>query len=128
LEFPLKKFTCLEISLILLDNVSMTNFNATFRHHHKATNVLAFPLYERELRNMLIKGHKYLLLGDILLAREVIEQESLEQNIFFKEHLRHLVVHGILHLLGFDHRRSRDARDMIALETVILQRLDDIPY
>jgi probable rRNA maturation factor len=62
-------------------------------------------------------------LGDIVIARETVEREAAERGIPFPDHLRHLTVHGLLHLLGYDHETDGDAFEMESLETDILARL-----
>lgn len=65
-----------------------------------------------------------LVIGDIILAHETITREATEQNKSFKDHLTHLIVHGTLHLLGYDHENTADAEEMEALEITILKQMN----
>jgi probable rRNA maturation factor len=97
--------------------------NAKWRGKDKPTNVLSFPMVdERDLSIANVSGAE-LLLGDIVLARDVCEAEAIEKGVSFEDHAAHLLVHGTLHLLGYDHQEDRDARDMEAREVRALRRL-----
>jgi probable rRNA maturation factor len=97
---------------------------AALNHKHRgkagATNVLSFPA--PELRG-LPPGEPQPL-GDIVLAAGVVRREAAEQGIPLDLHLRHLVVHGTLHLLGHDHDTDENAEEMAAVEALVLKRLD----
>jgi probable rRNA maturation factor len=90
--------------------------NRDYRGIDKPTNVLSFPQIEPFTP---VRG----LIGDIILARETLERESLELQKPFSEHFTHLVVHGFLHILGYDHIAEDEALVMEGLETQILKRL-----
>lgn len=98
------------ISVVLADDATLRDLNRTFRGKDKSTNVLSFSGEGDEL-------------GDVILAYETIKQEAKAQKKSFLRHTAHLVVHGCLHLLGYDHENARDAQKMEALETSILARL-----
>lgn len=102
-----------ELSLLLTDDASVRALNARWRGVDKATNVLSFP---QEL-----PGSS--LLGDVVLALETLRDEARDGGVPFEHHLSHLLLHGILHLLGYDHEEERDADTMEALEIAILRRL-----
>ena len=92
--------------------------NAEFRNKDKPTNVLSFT-YD-DLENYI---------GDIVICLPVVEREALEQNKPFSHHLQHMIVHGILHLLGYDHEQDDEAEQMEALEQAILAQFGiDNPY
>lgn len=97
-----------EISLVFADNDFVQVLNANYRGKDKPTNVLSFPQDEPEL------------LGDVILAYETVKCEADEQNKTFEDHTRHLIVHGTLHLLGYDHIEDEEAEEMEALEIKIL--------
>lgn len=105
------------VAIVLMDDAAIQGINHQFRGKNKPTNVLSFPSSE--------EGE----LGDILLAYETIHREADEQGKSLKSHTTHLLVHGVLHLLGHDHEREADAKRMESLEIAILSQLDiDNPY
>lgn len=105
-----------EVSVVLTDDAEQRELNRQWRGFDKSTNVLSFPQIEPFAP---VSG----LLGDITLARETVEKEAEEMGISFEAHFTHLVVHGFLHLLGYDHIEEEDAEEMEGLETEILQSL-----
>lgn len=111
-----------ELSIVLLDDAEQQVLNKQWRQIDKPTNVLSFPQIEPFSP---VLG----LLGDITLARETLEREAAELNKSFTDHFTHLVVHGFLHILGYDHIEESDALVMEGLETQILATLGiDDPY
>ena len=112
-----------EISVRLTGDEQVRSLNAEWRGKDKPTNVLSFPLAEpSELHVANVAGPE-LLLGDIVLARGVCEAEAAEKRVPVEQHATHLVVHGTLHLLGYDHLDDSDAADMEAREVRALERL-----
>jgi probable rRNA maturation factor len=112
-----------QVSILLTDNTFIQNLNRDYRKKDKPTNVLSFPFEELE-KGTYLPRDETVLLGDIVLAHETIEAESLQKRISFGDHLVHLVVHGFLHLLGFDHEIGEDdAVEMEELEIKILKTL-----
>lgn len=105
-----------EVSVVLTDDAEQRELNRQWRGFDKSTNVLSFPQIEPFAP---VSG----LLGDITLARETVEKEAEEMGISFEAHFTHLVVHGFLHLLGYDHIEEADAEEMEGLETEILHSL-----
>jgi probable rRNA maturation factor len=100
--------------------------NKTYRNKDKPTNVLSFSNLETD---MPIVKDLPINLGDIILSFETVKEEALEQNKSFLDHTTHLIVHGILHLLGYDHEIEEEAREMEQLETDILRALNvENPY
>jgi probable rRNA maturation factor len=106
-----------EVGVTLTDDAVMAELNGRWRNKAKATNVLSFPSPPPP-----VPGTPRFL-GDIVLAFETIEREAREEDKAFEAHLSHLTVHGLLHLLGFDHEEDDDAEAMEALETRILAGL-----
>ncbi len=105
-------------TVMLADDAHVASLNGTFRGKPAPTNVLSFPA------GVLGTGDgapRYL--GDIILARETVEREAREQDIAVAHHIQHLTVHGILHLIGFDHLTDDDAAEMEAIETSVLASL-----
>jgi probable rRNA maturation factor len=112
-----------EISVTLTGDEQVRALNAEWRGKDKPTNVLSFPLAaEAELRNANVAGPE-LLLGDIVLARGVCQAEAADKGVSVEQHATHLLVHGTLHLLGYDHHDDAEAADMEAREVRALGRL-----
>ena len=112
-----------ELSVRLTGDENVRALNAEWRGKDKPTNVLSFPMLgEDDLRGATIAGTE-LLLGDIILARGVCETEAAEKGVPVEQHATHLIVHGTLHLLGYDHLEDVDAADMEAREVRALERL-----
>ena len=112
-----------ELSVRLAGNDEVRALNAEWRGKDKPTNVLSFPqLYPNEIENASDKGPE-LMLGDLILAREVCQNEAAEKAVPLEDHAAHLVVHGTLHLLGYDHQDDRSAQDMESREVRALARL-----
>lgn len=105
-----------ELSIVLTDDAAQRELNRQWRGIDKPTNVLSFPQIEPF-------GPVVGILGDIVLARETLEREAAELDKPFADHFTHLVVHGFLHILGYDHEEEGDALDMEGLETRILASL-----
>jgi len=99
------------ITVLLADDLRLRSLNKQFRRKDKTTNVLSFAA----------RDPRYL--GDIAIAFGKTEKEAKSQGKSLADHAAHLVVHGILHLKGFDHARNTDAKAMETLETLILSRL-----
>ncbi|MCF8479255.1 MAG: rRNA maturation RNase YbeY [Rhodospirillum sp.] len=110
--------TPLEISLVLSDDARVRMLNRDYRNKDKATNVLSFASLDAE--EPLPAPGETLPLGDVILALETVRWEAEERDIPLEDHLFHLVVHGVLHLLGYDHEDEDEAREMESLETAIL--------
>ncbi len=106
-----------ELCVHLADDAHVRGLNARWRGLDEATNVLSFPAAEPATIG------QARLLGDIVLALETVAREATAEGKPFADHYRHLVVHGFLHLIGFDHERDVDAQRMEAMETRILARL-----
>ena len=112
-----------ELSVRLTGDEIVRELNSEWRGKDKPTNVLSFPLAEADdLANANVAGPE-LLLGDIVLARGVCEREAAEKDVCVDQHATHLLVHGTLHLLGYDHHEDAEAADMEAREIRALARL-----
>ena len=107
-----------ELAVVLADDALIAKLNRTYRGIAKPTNVLSFASAEPVRRGATVR-----LLGDVVVAHGTIAREARAQGKTLADHLTHLVVHGVLHLLGFDHERAVEARRMEALEVAILARL-----
>jgi probable rRNA maturation factor len=105
------------VSLCLADDARLRALNLRWRGLDKPTNVLSFPAASPG------RLAQSLTLGDIALAYETLSHEATELGVPLADHYRHLVAHGFLHLLGYDHETAREAERMEALETRIMARL-----
>ncbi len=115
-----------EVSITLSDDNFVRKLNADYRGKDKPTNVLSFPLTEDDKFKTDID---LLCLGDIIMAYETVKQESEDQKKKFRDHYTHLLIHGFLHLLHYDHEDNADAEHMEKLEAEILGSMSiDNPY
>lgn len=117
-----------EVSLVLTGDEAMARLNEQHRGKQGATNVLSFPACdwqggERPRDHAGAAGDQPLLLGDIVVAHGVAAAEAVDGEKTLADHLRHLLAHGVLHLLGHDHVDDDQAREMEALEVQILGRI-----
>ena len=113
-----------EVSVVLADDDFIQSLNKAWRQQDKPTNVLAFPCEEFDHSGNAIK-----LLGDIVIAAGVVQREAQEEDKTVGHHMTHMVVHGTLHLLGFDHMSDDEAAEMEGFETIALAALGiDDPY
>jgi probable rRNA maturation factor len=107
------------VDVTLADDVEQRRLNRTYRGKDMATNVLAFPQGVPDSS----QSEAPVLLGDVVLALETVRREAADQRKPLANHLRHLVIHGVLHLLGFDHEEAKRAAEMEAREIKILAGL-----
>lgn len=108
--------TTVEISIVLADDPFVQDLNRTWRGKNKPTNVLSFPQDPDP-------GTEEVNLGDVILAYQTVKKEAQSQGKSFMDHTSHLLVHGILHLLGHDHENDDEAEEMESLEIQILEKL-----
>lgn len=124
----LKKENHLELSISLVSNAQIKKINHEFRNKNKATDVLSFPFLDEKLIHKIgfenaTKSTPQLFLGDIVLAFEVINKEAIAAGKDFNHHLTHLLLHSLLHLIGYDHEKKKDAEEMEKIEIKILQKI-----
>ncbi|MGS1016590.1 rRNA maturation RNase YbeY [Allosphingosinicella humi] len=113
----------IEVSVKFTDDDEVKTLNAAYRGKDRPTNVLSFPMMEPEMLGQL-SGAGELLLGDVVLARGVCAAEAADKAVPVETHAAHLIVHGTLHLLGYDHETSDgDADHMEATEREALASL-----
>ena len=107
-----------ELTIRLTSDKEMASLNKKWRNKNKTTNVLAFP------NNYSISLDKKLTyIGDILVSYGEVKRESINRNISFIDHLVHLIVHGVLHLCGYNHISDSDEKIMISYEKLILAKV-----
>jgi probable rRNA maturation factor len=121
---PLLANPRLTASLLFTSDAEVHTLNREWRQRDKPTNVLSFPMLEREELETLAPDGPPEMLGDIALAHETCAREAADKGITLEAHAAHLIVHGLLHLAGHDHVGSdAEAEAMEALETRILAKL-----
>lgn len=107
-----------ELSVVFTDDAAIQALNAEWRGKDKPTNVLSFPAFPPAKDGPLPP-----MLGDIVLAAETVAREAAEEKKPIENHVSHLVIHGLLHLLGYDHETDVEAEEMEAVERAALARL-----
>ncbi len=112
----------LEACIRLVSDVEIHNINKTFRNKDKATNILSFPASE-SIPESVYRQLQPIPLGDIVLCPDIINTEAQQQNKTIEAHWAHLSIHGLLHLLGYDHIVNSEAEEMELLEINILKSL-----
>ena len=113
-----------EIAIRLTDDAEVQTLNRDFRGKDRPTNVLSFPQVQDDLLEGLANSDDgEILLGDIVLARETCAREAEEKGVSLADHATHLIVHGTLHLVGYDHMDDPSAAAMEALEVKALASL-----
>lgn len=128
--------TCCELSLLACDDTRIVSLNADFRNKQTATNVLSWPAQERAPAQRGGTPHPprpgpdgMIELGDIAISYDTCTAEAAEAGKTPEAHVSHLILHGLLHLLGYDHTTDPDAELMEGLEVEILGKLGhDDPY
>ncbi|MBB6123214.1 rRNA maturation RNase YbeY [Sphingobium subterraneum] len=114
-----------EISVKLTDDEEVRTLNRDYRHKDAPTNVLSFPQVQPDLIEALANTDDgEALLGDIVLASGVCTREAADKNVTMADHASHLIVHGTLHLLGYDHMMDHEAEAMEAMEVAALASLN----
>lgn len=111
-----ERFDNVELTIRLVDVEEMTELNETYRHKTGPTNVLSFP-------SDMHQDLDFSVLGDVIICAPIVEQEANAGNIDLLAHWAHMVVHGTLHLLGYDHIQKAEAEEMEEIETKILTNL-----
>lgn len=111
-----------ELTIRIADETESQELNSQYRGKDKPTNVLSFPFDAPP-------GIELPLVGDLIICPQVVHKESIEQEKTFHDHFAHMVIHGCLHLLGFDHINEQDAVEMESIEKALLAELGiDDPY
>jgi probable rRNA maturation factor len=112
------------VSVLLADDATVRRLNADYRGRDRPTNVLSFPMFEdARARAAGPSPAEGVPLGDIVLAFETVRDEARAEAKPFRHHVSHLLIHGCLHLLGYDHRSATDAAVMEGLERDLLAQL-----
>lgn len=121
----------IELCVVLSGDDELCVLNLQYLGKDKPTNVLSFPACEMDLKDIINMDNRasILILGDVFLSYQTLLKESNERNISFEDHFLHLLTHGTLHLLGFDHITENEAEQMENLEIAILKHFGvESPY
>lgn len=118
----------LELSISLVSDTQIKKINHEFRKKNKATNVLSFSFLDESAIQKTgfekyTKKMQHIFLGDIILAFETIKKEAISEQKKFIDHLTHLILHALLHLIGYDHEQEKMAKKMEKIEVEILKKL-----
>lgn len=116
-----------EVSVLITDNDEIRSLNKKYRHVDSATDVLSFPLFEEDDNSeepLFFNETEEIILGDIIISAERALEQSEDFGHSFLRELSYLLVHGILHLLGYDHQTEEDKKNMRIMEEKILMKLD----
>jgi len=117
--------TVIEIAVRLTSDDEVRTLNRDYRHKDKPTNVLSFPMIQPDLLEAVTQNSDdgEVILGDIVLAHQVCVAEAAERGVSVEDHATHLIVHGVLHLLGYDHMEDAAAEAMEDMERAALASL-----
>ncbi|RYY27589.1 MAG: rRNA maturation RNase YbeY [Sphingomonadales bacterium] len=115
----------IEIAVRLTSDAEVHVLNKQYRDKDKPTNVLSFPMVQPDLLETVTQNSDdgEVILGDIVLAHGVCAREALERQVSVEDHATHLIVHGVLHLLGYDHQGDAEAEAMEDMERAALRQL-----
>ena len=109
-----------ELTVRIVDEAESQSLNCDYRGKDKPTNVLSFPA---EVPPFITEEMEFPLLGDLIICAQVVNREAVEQGKTFDAHWAHMLLHGCLHLLGYDHIKDDDAYQMESIEKEILQKM-----
>ena len=130
--FLYQQLTDKEMTVRIVDDAEIQQLNQQYRGKDTVTNVLSVQCEMPELvwpEGIEMDESIYNFLGDIVISAQVVKQESKQQNKLLKHHWAHMLIHGTLHLLGYDHIEEQEAEEMESIEIAILQKLAiDDPY
>lgn len=117
-ELALPEWKEIELSVTLTDDAHIQPLNAEYRKKNAPTNVLSFATHVPPQAN----SEGYIHLGDIIVSIETLKKESEHLHIPYEHHFKHLIIHGLLHVLGYDHEKEEDATIMESKEIALLER------
>ncbi len=122
------KYGDFDIGILITNNRNIRTYNRTYRNKDKATDILSFAYHHGLTPGKRIKvtHEEDRNLGDLILSLEYIQKEAKELQVSFDERVKVLLIHGICHLLGYDHENDRDWRSMRAKEASILKKLNAV--
>lgn len=127
--FDLLKLHDVELSILIVGNHRMRSLNRSFRGIDRTTDVLSFPQYGPEEISKVKKASGHIVLGDIVINPYRIERQALENNLPLKQEMRFILIHGLLHLLGYDHEKDEDSKlRMERLQRRLLNALEKMDH
>lgn len=112
------------VNLALSNDEEIRELNCQFRNNDRPTNVLSFANIDDDEFWQALEHTNEVELGDIIISAQTMKQQSLEQEISFHDHYCHILVHGLLHLLGYDHMEAEEAAEMEGLEIKLLKLIN----
>lgn len=112
-----------ELSVLIVSSSKIKSLNKKYRMINKPTNVLAFPQIDKNNFDN-INNLKTSLIGDIVISPEIIKKESKDYFLGYNDHFSHILVHGLLHLFGYDHKNTSDTEIMQKKEISILEKIN----
>ena len=115
--------TNFEISILLTGSKNMKNLNKKFRKINKDTDVLSFPAEEKDFFDKDLKSKKKVYLGDVALSYQYIEAITKKQKTSFDDYFKKMLVHGLLHLIGYEHNSFKNYKKMSLLEKKIIRNI-----
>ncbi len=115
--------TTISVVLRIVDEAESQTLNHRYRHKNSPTNVLSFPFEMPQINQLNEDENVSRHLGDLVLCAPIIEKEALQQHKTLMQHWAHMVIHGMLHLQGYDHLEKAQAEEMESLEISILEQL-----
>jgi len=123
---PKKQKVPFYVSVLFTNNKKIKEMNLKYKNIKKSTNVLSFP---QNIESLISAFHSFILLGDIVVSLEKIKTEAIDLKKSFSDHLSHIVLHGLLHLMGYGHENNNNAELMESAESEILSKLSiQSPY
>lgn len=115
-----------QLTIRVVDPLESQQLNLQYRGKDKPTNVLSFAYADDEMLSEVISGH---LLGDLVICADIVRQEAADKQCPVNNHWAHLTIHGVLHLLGYNHETQQQAEEMEALEISLLASINiNNPY
>lgn len=122
-RLPYLSETPREISVLLTDDAFIKGLNRDYRNKDEPTNVLSFSNFGKGIQLPELPEEETLIYGDVVVALETVAKEADDAGKSLTSHLSHMIVHGVLHLLGYDHEEDSEAEKMEALESQMLETL-----
>ena len=126
-NFSLESIDSFNVQLTVVNDIEIKEINKNYRQKDKATDVLSFPMHENIRNNKYDTFSPELLLGDILISHDTCERQANDHSISFDDEFIHLIIHGVLHLLGYDHEiDENEAKLMFQLEGELVTNASEI--
>jgi len=119
------KYSDFNLNIWLTTNTTIQKYNRLYRNKNKATDILSFPFHEIAAgKRIKAKTEDEKYLGDIIISLEYVHRDAEKYEVTFEQRMNRLLVHGICHLLGYDHIKDADYKIMYALETKLMKSIN----